>query len=72
MTLQSRGEENLARIKNSGNSDKEKFNHMLFETAASLNNLQQSKPNNPATNINPMNLPKIQFENIIPKDTQIK
>ena len=69
MTLQSRGEENLARIKNSGNSDKEKFNHMLFETAASLNNLQQSKPNNPANNINPMNLPKIQFENIIPKAT---
>ena len=68
-TLQSRGEENMARIQNQQN---EKFNHMLFETAADINNFPNS--DHPKTEVkiaelNHQNLPKIQFENIIPQTT---
>ena len=60
MTLQSRGEENMAKMEN------DKFNHMIFDTAA---NIKQAASNENNHNLTPRILPKLQFENIIPQTT---
>ena len=64
LTLQSRGNENLQKMKV---ADLNPFNHMLFDTSSELNNLQLMTQHQDLLD---SQSPKLQFENIIPPATK--